>query len=84
MYNGLGLLALAWAVDRWPGRRLEPSAWLLAAGTIVFSGSLYLLVMTGQRWLGAVTPLGGLALIAGWSVVAWRILGADPRETGGS
>ena len=78
MYHGLGLLALARAVDRWPRRRVAPAAWLIAAG------SLYLLVVAGQRWLGAVTPLGGLALIAGWLVAAWKILAGDEISSGGS
>ena len=51
--------------------------WLLAGGIVVFSGSLYLLCLTDQRWLGAITPLGGLALIAGWLSLAW---GALSRE----
>jgi uncharacterized membrane protein YgdD (TMEM256/DUF423 family) len=42
------------------------SFWLLLAGVIIFSGSLYLLAVTGFRWLGAITPLGGLAMLAGW------------------
>jgi uncharacterized membrane protein YgdD (TMEM256/DUF423 family) len=83
MYHGLGLLALAWAVGRWPERRLAPAAWLLLMGTVVFSGSLYLLVLTGARWFGAVTPFGGVALIAGWGLVAWRLLAAGERPTGG-
>ncbi len=74
MYHGLGLLALAWAIGRWPERRLAPAAWLLLAGTIVFSGSLYLVVLTGFRWFGAVTPFGGVALIAGWALAAWRLV----------
>jgi len=74
MYHALGLLALAWAISRWPDRRLMPAAWLLFGGTAVFSGSLYLLVLSGTRWLGAITPLGGVALIAGWSWIAWRLL----------
>lgn len=74
MYHGVGLLALAWAIGRWPERRLAPAAWLLVAGTIVFSGSLYLLVLTGARWFGAVTPFGGVALIAGWALAAWRVM----------
>ena len=74
MYHGLGLLGLAWAISHWPERRLIPAAWLLLAGTVVFSGSLYLLVMTGARWFGAITPLGGVAMIAGWSLVTWRLL----------
>lgn len=73
MYHALGLLALAWAIGRWPERRLVPAAWLLLAGTVVFSGSLYLFVLTGTRWLGAITPLGGVGLIAGWGLAAWRL-----------
>jgi uncharacterized membrane protein YgdD (TMEM256/DUF423 family) len=76
MYHGLGLLALAWAIGRWPERGLAPAAWLLLAGTIVFSGSLYLLVLTGARWFGA-------ALIAGWALAAWRLLAADERPEEG-
>jgi len=74
MYHGLGLLALAWAISRWPERRLVPAAWLLLAGTVVFSGSLYLLVLTGVRWFGAITPFGGAALITGWGLIAWRLM----------
>jgi uncharacterized membrane protein YgdD (TMEM256/DUF423 family) len=53
---------------------LVPAAWLLLAGTVVFSGSLYLLVLTGARWFGAITPFGGVALIAGWGLAAWRLI----------
>ena len=74
MYHGLGLLALAWAIHAWPERRLAPAAWMLLAGTLVFSGSLYLLVLTGGRWLGAVTPVGGVASTGGWALVVWRLL----------
>jgi len=74
MYHALGLMALAWAISRWPERRLAPAAWLLLAGTAIFSGSLYLLVLTGTRWFGAITPIGGVALIVGWGLVAWKLL----------
>jgi uncharacterized membrane protein YgdD (TMEM256/DUF423 family) len=77
MYHALGLMALAWAIYRWPGRRLGVAAWLLAAGTVIFSGTLVLLALTGARWLGAVTPVGGVLLIAGWLLAAWRLL--QPR-----
>ena len=83
MYHGIGLLALALAIGRWPGRRLASAAWLLLAGTVVFSGSLYLLVLSGERWLGAITPIGGVALIAGWCLVAWRLLAATDTPGGG-
>jgi uncharacterized membrane protein YgdD (TMEM256/DUF423 family) len=78
LYHGLGLLTLAWAVARWPGRRLGPAAWLLGLGTVVFSGSLYVLALTGVRAFGAVTPVGGVALIAGWAWIAWRLFARDP------
>jgi uncharacterized membrane protein YgdD (TMEM256/DUF423 family) len=74
MYHALGLLAAAWAVSRWPGSLATAAGWLFVAGTVVFSGSLYLLALTGQRWLGAVTPLGGLAFILGWAALAWAAL----------
>lgn len=73
MFHALALLAIAWAVTRWPNARLEIGGWLLTAGTLVFSGSLYLMVLTDARWLGAVTPVGGVLMIAGWAVLAWRI-----------
>ena len=66
MYHALALLAVAWAVQQWPGALPRAAGWLFVAGIVVFSGSLYTLVLTGQRWLGAVTPLGGVAFIVGW------------------
>lgn len=72
MFHALALLALAWAVTRWPDAGLELGGWLLIAGTTIFSGSLYLMTFTGARWLGAITPIGGLLLISGWAVLVWR------------
>ena len=66
MYHALALLAVAWAVQQWPGALPRTAGWLFVAGTVLFSGSLYTLVLSGQRWLGAVTPLGGLAFLVGW------------------
>ena len=71
MYHALGLLAVAWASARWPGGAMRGAGILFVAGTVIFSGSLYLLALTGQKWLGAITPLGGLAFIAGWLLLAW-------------
>jgi uncharacterized membrane protein YgdD (TMEM256/DUF423 family) len=70
MYHALALLAAGWAADRWPGALTSAAGWLFVAGTVVFSGSLYLLSLTGRHWLGAVTPLGGLAFLAGWLCLA--------------
>ena len=67
MYHAFGLLAVAWAMTRWPGPLVQWAGWLFLAGTILFSGSLYALALSGIRWLGAITPLGGLAFLAGWA-----------------
>lgn len=66
MYHALGLLAVAWAVTRWPGSLAGWAGWLFVVGTVLFSGSLYTLALTGAQWLGAITPLGGAAFLAGW------------------
>lgn len=71
MFHALALLAVAWAHTRWPGGFVVASGWLFVAGTLVFSGSLYALSLSGVRWLGAITPLGGLALLAGWACLGW-------------
>src|SRR5690606_1451083 len=61
MYHSLALLAAAYAVNRWPGSNLPVLAgFLFLAGILIFSGSLYALVLSGERRLGAITPLGGL------------------------
>jgi len=70
-YHALGLLAAAYASARWPEGAAGIAGWLFLAGIVLFSGSLYLLAVTGTRWLGAITPLGGLAFIAGWAALAW-------------
>jgi len=75
MYHALALLFLSWACTQWPHRSLRAAGWLFVAGTVFFSGSLYLLVLTGATWWGAVTPIGGVLLLAGWlalAVGAWR------------
>lgn len=76
MYHALALLAASWAQTRWPGTASVASGWLFVVGTLLFSGSLYLLSLTGLRWLGAVTPLGGLAFLAGWLCLLWGALRA--------
>jgi uncharacterized membrane protein YgdD (TMEM256/DUF423 family) len=70
MYHALALIAAGWVASRWPGALAGASGWLFVVGTVVFSGSLYALALTGTRWLGAVTPLGGLCFLAGWLCLA--------------
>ncbi len=69
--HALALLVLA----LWAGRN-RGTWWLFVSGIVLFSGSLYLMAVTNIRWLGAVTPLGGLCFLAGW---AWVVL--SPSET---
>ena len=75
MYHALALLGVSWAVSEWPNGFTVAAGWLFVTGITIFSGSLYLLALTGVRWLGAVTPLGGVARLAGWLCLAagvWR------------
>ncbi len=67
MYHAMALLAVAWAITRWPGGLTNAAGWLFIIGIVIFSGSLYALSLTGLRSLGAITPIGGIALIAGWA-----------------
>ena len=72
----LGVAGVSSGGRRW----LAGAVWCWAGGVVVFSGSLYVMTLTGQRWLGAVTPIGGLALIGGWVLVmvsGWRLAGSD-------
>lgn len=68
MYHAIALFAVAFALSRWQATTgLSTAAgWLFVAGIVLFSGSLYILAITGVRWLGAITPLGGVAFLAGW------------------
>jgi uncharacterized membrane protein YgdD (TMEM256/DUF423 family) len=70
MYHALGLLAAGWALTRWPGPWGLRAGWLFLAGTVLFSGSLYALALSGPRWFGAVTPLGGIGFLLGWICLA--------------
>ena len=69
VYHALALVALGLAFARLQGRGAAAAGWLFVAGTVLFSGSLYVLTLTGTRWWGAVTPLGGVAFLAGWAAL---------------
>jgi uncharacterized membrane protein YgdD (TMEM256/DUF423 family) len=72
MYHALALLAVEWSAYRYPQASFHKAGWLFVAGILLFSGSLYVLALSGVRWLGAITPLGGVCLLAGWAVFAWQ------------
>jgi uncharacterized membrane protein YgdD (TMEM256/DUF423 family) len=73
MYHALGLIAVAWATTRWPEINLNAAGWAFIVGIVIFSGSLYLLSITDTRWLGAITPIGGLAFLFGWAILIWSL-----------
>ena len=74
-YHALGLLLVGVLAVSMPSVYLKWSAILLSVGIVLFSGSLYVLAISGIKWLGAITPLGGLSFIAGWIllfVAVWK------------
>ena len=75
MYHALALLLTARAAALWPGKLTTVVGWLFVGGIVIFSGSLYVLATTGILWLGAVSPLGGVAFLTAWILLAmagWR------------
>ena len=78
MYHAFALVAAAWAWARWQRGEFKLAGILFIAGIVLFSGSLYGLALSGPRWLGPVTPLGGLALLAGWLCLGWGAWRAKP------
>lgn len=80
MYHSLALLLTAVLVSKGPGRSRALMGWGFTVGIIVFSGSLYALVLTGQRWLGAVTPIGGIAFLFGWGALVWTMIRSREAE----
>ena len=69
MYHAFAILITAVALSRFDGALLRAAGWLFTAGIVLFSGSLYALALTGVAMLGAITPLGGLAFLAGWALM---------------
>ena len=75
MTHALALFGVAWGRTRWRGDLVNYAGNAFFAGIVLFSGSLYALVLTNTRWLGAVTPFGGASLIVGWmllGIAGWR------------
>jgi len=70
IYHALAILFVAYALTRWSSNLIGYAGWAFVLGTLLFSGSLYLLALTGIRVFGAITPLGGVAFIAGWFMLA--------------
>lgn len=73
-YHAFALLVVGLLCTVRPGPGLGVAGWCFAAGVLLFSGSLYLLALSGTRWLGAITPVGGLLFLAGWAALIWSQL----------
>ena len=71
MYHSLALLLVVVLILRGGAGGSVMAGWAFFAGILLFSGSLYLMVFSGVRWLGAITPLGGVAFLVGWGLLAW-------------
>jgi uncharacterized membrane protein YgdD (TMEM256/DUF423 family) len=71
-YHVFALLGVSLLSRAWPELNFAPAGWCFVAGVVIFSGSLYLIDLTGIRAFGAVTPVGGLLLLAGWAILAWE------------
>ena len=76
--HALAVLACLALSDRWPGAAAAPAFFLPGAG--IFTGSLYVMAAGGPRWLGAVTPVGGVLLLIGWAVLAWSLARREQGE----
>ena len=74
MYHSLGLILIGIVGFHLRHEILSTPALLLLFGTLIFSGSLYILVLTNLRWLGAITPVGGLCLVLGWLLLSFNLL----------
>ncbi|MEZ5063241.1 MAG: DUF423 domain-containing protein [bacterium] len=77
MFHALALIGVAFVAGKRRGQAAPLAGWLFLLGTILFSGSLYALALTGVRAWGAVTPLGGVAWLAGWAALALAALRSD-------
>jgi uncharacterized membrane protein YgdD (TMEM256/DUF423 family) len=75
IYHSLAILLVAALAASNTSIKLTLAGWLFCFGIVVFSGSLYVLALTGVKWLGAITPLGGVAFLAGWLCLLWAALG---------
>lgn len=80
MYHALGILAAGLLLQIRPRRSLQAAAWCFLGGIVLFSGSLYVLTLTGQTWWGRITPIGGTLLIAGWVLLVIGALAGPSDE----
>jgi uncharacterized membrane protein YgdD (TMEM256/DUF423 family) len=73
MYHAFGMVLVGIAMRVYGDRRLAMAGWLFVAGMVLFCGSLYGIALAGLKWLGPITPVGGLMFIIGWGIFGWRV-----------
>lgn len=73
-YHALALLLIGMLYAAFPNRSVLYAGYSMLAGVIIFSGSLYILCLTGIRWLGAITPIGGIFMIIGWGLLLYGFI----------
>ncbi len=78
-YHALALIAVAILAERHGSPAIHAAGLAFAIGTVIFSGSLYALALTGARWLGAVTPVGGTLFLLGWITLFWHAMSSPSR-----
>ena len=81
-YHALGIAVVALLVDRFPAQKFQSVGWCMVAGTAVFSGSLLVSSLTGFQSITAITPMGGILLIVGWLLLAWRTARLTSLQSG--
>ena len=78
-YHALALIGVAALAERQGGPAVHAAGLAFAIGTVIFSGSLYALALTGARWLGAITPIGGVLFLLGWLTLLWHAVAPSGR-----
>lgn len=79
MYHAFALIVTAWALDKRSDTYFRFAGWMFVAGIVLFSGSLYILSLTGTAWLGAITPFGGVSFLAGWILMILGFIGTGNK-----
>ena len=79
-YHALGLLLIGLLQHQRPARSQVLAGWFMFVGIVFFSGSLYVMSLTGIRWLGAITPVGGISFVIAWIMLAWAGLGHSEKN----
>ena len=81
LIHALALVFIGLLASQIQSKNIERAGWLIFAGTIVFAGSLYALAVSGIKWLGAITPLGGVCFLAGWLMIAVTVAKYHPNTS---